>query len=154
MFRFNDGKQLEFGGPIADDPWVSKTIYFGGGADFPVETYKVYSLADYLPNDNYAYEIMLDGYLWSNNSANTSSGIWVYNGDSPSHYAFKTALLYTVSRWANRPTISMNGAIIPIDKNMRVIMLYNKNKNNGINQVTPSSWQVVLRGYRRLGTNE
>jgi hypothetical protein len=157
--RFNDSTEYYFGGiETTDDTFFFNPIEIRSIDNenvLDVGVYQVYSLEDYLPADNYNYEIMCDISMETSNELNSSSNIWLYNGNSPDNYYYKIFLSWAVTKVAKAPLMPTRSCILPIDKNMRCIMLYNRDLNiEGLSQGAPKNWDLYIRGYKRLGTNE
>lgn len=103
-----------------------------------------YSLNDYLPKDEYDYEVMVDLYTHTSNAAGQTQYTWVRSGEDNWMSCRLTA---QIARVATRMTAA-GCAIIPIRHSSRVIGLHNEN-----GATTGSNYYFRIYGYRRLGNN-
>jgi len=160
-FSFNNTNMV-IGGDFIDDPWVQKHVDLHYTRALGNKQIVVYDLVDtgYLPNDNFDYEILIDGYMWTVNANGQIVGLWLYSVgrdynvpswttvESISPYMFRTRFIRARSRANNHHAISSNNCIFPIINGGKKLVFWNTDTNN-----SHTDWAIRLKGYRRLGTN-
>ena len=104
-----------------------------------------YSLDDYLPKDDYDYEVMVDLYTHTAATNGHAQYVWVRSGDDN---WISTRIVSVIARTNARMTAA-GSAIIPIRASSRIIGLHNESgAQNG------SNYYFRIYGYRRLGKND
>lgn len=102
----------------------------------------VYSLANYLPNDNYIYEVLLKADVTTGSTSGNFVNVNVTIGNSSLNHYITAARTRTASTTSSRGEI-----IVPIGIDRRVTVLGSTSTNaNG-------TYTLVAVGYRRVGTN-
>ena len=129
-----------------DGQWTSSSLQIANSVTWATNTAEAtYSLANYLPNDNYNYEVLITGMAITG----TTSGNYVTIGlnsdliDDGGIISVCEARTRTTSSIENRGSV-----IIPIGTG-RYIKQYSTSSSNA--NGTYSLWVL---GYRRIGTNE
>lgn len=124
-----------------DGQWtpVMQSICSGvsGDSSFSAE----YSIADFLPNDGYNYEVLISGGGRTGATSGNSIQMWV-GGE----LTLSVLLVYGITRTASYMAYGGN-AIIPVGT-ARKVKLACTNATG-----TSSNMYLQLRGYRRIGTN-
>ena len=135
-------KELHIAGPQFDGgKWVPTNVTVATWNSLVSGTTYSSDLSAHIPNDGYDYEILLDGYIWS--TATDGQGAECYVRTSLVNNIMMLRCRARSSSKADRGTI-----ILPLPSNNKVLYFL-----NSIGQTTASG-ALVLRGYRRLGTNE
>lgn len=123
--------------PMVDGQWVQKYAYLSTAT--AIGSYTL-DLSDYLPNDGYAYEVMFYIAMASGNST-------VYTlGTVSSPWANKTSCFWATAKTTTNARFATANFTLPI-KN-RVV--YSEISGGAVS----SSGEVLMVGYRRLGTNQ
>lgn len=136
----NAGRIAEWMTQNATYPWVSNFILFlSEGVEFAAGEYRSYSLADYLPNDDYNYEVYLSARIdtasWSGNTA--------YLTVRSDLFDFGIFVCGTQTRTAN--TMHCAGAaVIPMGSSKDLIV----GNSGGSGPLTVQA--VYLLAYRRV----
>lgn len=128
----NDLSNLsDVGKKVIDGQWVAKEQVLSTAT--AVGTYTV-DLSDYLPNDNYNYEVMLHVYQASgSNSSDSVQRLYIDN---------KLVVSTSVNGiWAGNDFINI------IKNNSRIVTIERVGHKS-------SAFDFVANGYRRIGTNE
>lgn len=150
---------LQINGELFDDNWIMKYVSISPAALGNKQIYSYDLIANqYLPDDEYDYEILLGSFVWTTATAGQIVGLWVYttpcsynvsdnttvSGISP--FTFRTRLIRARARVAYH---ACQGAscVIPIIDGGKKLVFWNSDTN------TMHSWNFQLYGYRRLGTN-
>ena len=128
----NDLSNLsDVGKKVIDGQWVAKEQVLSTAT--AIGTYTV-DLSDYLPNDNYNYEVMMHVYQASGaNSSDTVQRLYIDN---------KLMVSTSVNGiWADNDFINI------IKNNSRIVIIERAGHKS-------SAFNFVANGYRRIGTNE
>lgn len=123
-----------------DGQWVKKNATIASSVSTST-TDKTYSLSSYLPNDGYDYEVLFWGYA---TSAATSGKF--------SYLSLSTDLIDAVvvaqARTRTSATVDTAGAcILPVGTGRRVV--WNASDSGNLS----GTFNIYVRGYRRIGTN-
>lgn len=128
-----------------DGQWVSSFLQIAYGVTWKTNTaVATYSLASYLPNDNYNYEVLITGTA----ATGSTSGNFVTIGlnsdlvDNGELIAICEARTRTAAQIENR-----GNAIIPVGTG-RYIKQYSSSSSNA-----NGSYSLYALAYRRIGTN-
>lgn len=137
------------GGDTFDGRWVNTRFSILSNATLAAKTAVTYSLSNYLPNDNYTYEVIFSGGCQSNGAKSDLCQLMLYTGTADTTTAANGLRLdRAVARTANT-VLAGASAILPIYPNDKNITVYtigavNANKNTYLSAL----------GYRRIGTND
>lgn len=125
-----------------DGQWVIKS---GGnlasGVTLPTTTSLEYSLASWLPDDNYNYEVFLSGAVSTGTTSGNTSTLQV----SSDIFAYVMYVCQAQTRAASSVRAAGN-IIIPVGTD-RTVSVYYVSSNTG-------TFSLTARGYRRIGTNQ
>lgn len=130
--------------PKIDGQWVMKPV--GGIArnvnlyHNPNDVYYV-SLADYLPNDGYDYEVIVDGHGYANNDGNRAYCALIVGSVG------KYNVFLGNARYYQRTMPFAGNAIIVVGQDRRLAISRHDNYGGILEDLN-------LSGYRRIGTNE
>ena len=127
------------GQKVFDGQWVKSgsSLITGGTLPNSSNTRIEVDLSSYLPNDNYSYEVTLNGivYVGNTDARNTLS---VYGKDTEiSHY---------VCRASKAGDSGAGNTIVDVGSSRKVVVDY-WSANNG-------TFDLKMQGYRRIGTNQ
>lgn len=141
-----DGEEaINIAGDSFDGQWVHKHLSYATGSIFGANTTTVFSLKDYLPNDKYDYEVMLNVSTFSADTNNIASYTWVGSGSAMNYIRGRATTV------VNRGTYSEGGCnlvILPILKTDQNFCFF---VESGCGNTT--LWGAI-HGYRRLGTSD
>lgn len=146
LTKIND---IPIGGKIADGQWVNKDILvFRGYPDVTDNYTQTFSLEDYLPDDEYVYEVIVSGYAYTARLLRGAVQLKVISGSSDTN---KVILLTAVNSDTQFTAENCGLGVIPIFPDDRNLTLYLQGYGTAGESDLQSS--VRLFGYRRLGTN-
>lgn len=127
---------------VIDGQWVSSYVALASGVSAPTATDLSYSLATYLPNDTYNYEVLLNMIGTTAATANAYSRGYLYSDkivNAITLYSHRNAQGSSVA------TTAGGNAIIPIGTERKIYVAHNS-ANTG-------TFALNVVGYRRIGTN-
>jgi hypothetical protein len=125
---------------MCDGQWVDANVTLASGVTAPTTTNIEYDLSNYLPNDGYDYEVIVNATAMTTSTSGSSCRVYVTSSLIQSNCFITRAQTRTSS------TMSTEGAIIfPIGTDRKLILKSYSNNSGTIN--------LYVRGYRRLGTN-
>lgn len=101
----------------------------------------IYDISDYLPKDNYVYEVLMEGYSRTGSSAGNSVQFTIR--DQATNIGRTTSRIVTR---ASSSVIDSYNCILPITANRKI-------KIDVATSGTSGNCALTLRGYRRVGTN-
>lgn len=142
--RIND---INVGGSIANGQWIPKYLeLFRQVASTAFNTEKTFSVSSYLPDDNYDYEVLVSGYVYSGQNSGSWAQIYVSSGSSSSRDQVSLGATQSMRDGFHE---AGNLAKLPIkatDRNIKVFI-------QGSSPLTNSTLynNVELHGYRRIG---
>ena len=155
--RFWDGtdykKYLPIGGDIADGKFIgsNSTIYSGKPS---YSFYKTINISNYLPNDNYDYEVIFNSHLYTGATSGNYVDARIASGTKNSSN-FSNATSLTGGR-INTRTASVRetacSGILPIHASDRNISLFYSGSGT-IPSSNSNNIALTLNGYRRIGKN-
>ena len=125
---------------VLDGQWIPSSQSIASSVALPKTTELIYSLANYLPDDNYKYEVLLTGTIITGTASGNSSILSVRTD------AINTIVYLCQAQ--TRATDSVRAAgttILPVGTG-RTVKVYYSSGNTG-------TFSLVARGYRRIGTN-
>ena len=126
------------GQKVIDGQWVNNSVTLANGVSMTSSS-QDYSLSNYLPNDNYDYEVMFNCNITSGSS--TGNRIFLAVTTDISSY---TEMAYAIPR-SNATVTAYGFCILPVGSGRKVTVAGN---------TTPKgTYQLSVRGYRRIGTN-
>lgn len=131
---------IPFGGNNFNGRWTysSKRLFYD--KTFTTSN-NVYDISDYLPKDNYVYEVLMEGYTTTGSSAGNSVQFTITDQ--------ATNISRVVSRILTRSSSSVidsYNCILPITANRKI-------KVDVVTSGTSGNCGLSLSGYRRVGTN-
>lgn len=138
------GAERKIGGEQFDGQWVWQSQNLAYNITINSKATLTYDITSYLPNDGYAYEL-----LFGDCQANTGAT----SGNSALIWA-KTDMTVNDVRLMGKNTrtasteVTLNGCIIIPVHRERKVYIYNSANQNA------TGLFVILKGYRRLGTND
>lgn len=155
--RFWDGmdykKYLPIGGDIADGRFTYNGITAYSGKPSP-PFYSVISLENYLPNDNYDYEILFSGHIYTGQTSGNYTTTRIASG-TMTQDDFSDGKCLTLGRVRTRTASTRETAAsgtLPIFANDRNISLYFSGSGS-LPSSSTLNCNVRIYGYRRIGTN-
>lgn len=137
------GVNQQIGGDNFDGQWIFSALTLADSITLSGESNNTYSLAEYLPDDDYDYEIACSV---SGTTTSTSGNMFEYNlyaGTGTS------GIMKRICRAVTRASSTQRAAgtcILPISKTDRNLTLRSAATYN-------STAYIRLRGYRRIGLN-
>lgn len=137
---------MDLSSPCFNGGWTSAFISFISGGTLAANTYYDYSLANYLPNDGYDYEVMFTVYASSNNVVNQNYYGWLFSGLN--HNWIRCECGDSRSGTA-QPHSVCRPAILPIRATDKYVSLL----NNAGNATASGSVYFNAVGYKRIGKN-
>ena len=124
---------------MIDGVWTASSLTLASGATIPTTQQVIYSLADYLPNDGFDYEVMVYGVT---NSASVSGSKIVLNVGSD----IMPRVPICQSRGIQNQSAFDSGACtIPVGVKRQL--------NVGYGSTFAGEYNLSVTGYRRLGKN-
>lgn len=125
---------------LCDGQWVHSTTTIASDVTYPTTIDTVYSLADYLPNDGYAYEVIISGLV----ATGTTSGNYVLL--SIASDIITNGMFVCSARTRTSSLVDSHGTvIIPVGTDRNIIVV--------AGSAFVGTYSIYLRGYRRVGTN-
>lgn len=145
--QYPNGETHELYSDCCRGKWVPKYLNLASSVQYKQGTQTVYSLADYLPDDGYDYEVI------ASLIGNTASGAvgncfyaWYRSGTSN----WLSARVLSVRTSTTTPENAAGTIIIPIKASDRNIAVWSE---TGSSATTGNCW-AWIGGYRRLGKND
>lgn len=124
----------------ADGQWVSNWVQLASGVTYPTSNDITYSLASYLPNDGYNYDVLFGAQV---NTGSTSGNVCAV---SLSTDIQTDSVTITGCRTRTSSTVTSYGSVrLPVGTNRNVIVVANSSRTG--------TFALHFIGYRRLGTN-
>lgn len=143
--KLGDGPiNIPVGGKILAAKEVPINIEPEAAFAFTGSEYKTYDLSQQIPNDGYAYELLLQAYTRSNTNAYCRTYIGWVGADGN----YKTTYLQNCGADSNGSIAGANNQRVILQPNSRVIRFGN---NSGS---ATGSCRLQVVSYKRLGTNE
>jgi len=125
-----------------DGQWVSSYLSIASGVSAPTSTALSYSLANYLPNDGYIYEVMFSMVGSTSTSASSYNRGYLYSDIITS----AVVVFYHRNPQGNSISTTDGGnAIIPIGLERKIYISPYANNTGTLS--------LYATGYRRIGTN-
>ena len=144
-----NGNDIE--GDVFCGPWTDIAIVtLFSSVTFSADQWRTYSLTSVLPEDEYDYEVMFEGYIETGKTSGNAAGMHLYSGTATSTdnaNSFDLRIGSIITRNASTQ-IAGGIAIIPIyasDRNITVRNHDSLGKSGGMT--------LKVRSIRRLGTN-
>lgn len=136
------GNLTDAGKKVFDGQWVSNSITLFQGLSMHSSSNVTYNLGEYLPNDNYTYEIRAVGVMYTGGDvANSATELHIQ--DSVGEVFFGRAQTRSNN---SEGAISTYNLVVDSTRNIVVI----RSTNYG----STGKATLYLNGYRRIGTNE
>ena len=143
--KLGDGPiNIPVGGEILDSKESVIDFYPEAAFSFTGSEYRTYDLSQQIPNDGYAYELLVQAYTRSNQNAYCRVYVGWVGGDGN----YKTAYLQNCGTDSNGSISGQNNQRIILQSNSRMVRFGN---NSGS---ATGSCRFHVLSYRRLGTNE
>lgn len=140
------GAERKIGGEQFDGQWVWKSQNLAYGITISSKATLTYDITSYLPDDGYAYELLFgDCQATTGATSGDTATIWAKTDMTAS--AFGVRLMGKNTRTASTE-VTLNGCIIIPVHRERKVYIYNSANQNA------TGLYVILKGYRRLGTND
>lgn len=128
------------GKKVFDGQWVDSFSQIAQGATYPTSADVAYSLASYLPDDNYSYEVILSGSI---NTGSSSADILHLTVSSD---IITGGVFICGARTRTASSFSASGnTILPVGTERKVYVKYGSGYTG--------TYNLYIRGYRRIGTN-
>ena len=138
------GVSYKIGGNTFDGQWVKKSATIFSSTTFSTTGTKTYTVSNYLPDDDYVYEVILGTY----NRTGTKSGDnakWYVRDIYATHSNIGG---YVITR-SSSSTISQCGILMPVQQ-INGVLTFNINVSD-IGSSGTGECGLTLFGYRRLG---
>ena len=139
------GTNHKIGGTQADGQWVRKDVTVFSSTTWDSTGAKSYSVTNYLPDNNYIYEVIVCSYATTGATAGDTVAWWAMNQDSKC----PQVMGYSRTRTASN-TFSSGQGVLPVRQVNGTLTL--KMNVTGIGASGTGNNGLYLRGYRRLGT--
>lgn len=138
-----DGETRTIGGKNFDGQWIIKYLQSAAGVTVNANATATYSLASYLPNDGYDYEInfMASGSYYNDEA---TGGLYSYAGTGTG--GMRVRLLSLQNHYKSWDSAAVSGfqVISASDRNITI--------QNPSSYALKNVW-IVMRSYRRIGRN-
>ena len=138
------GTNHKIGGTQADGQWVRKDVTVFSSTTWNSTGTKSYSVTNYLPDNNYVYEVIVCSYATTGATAGDSVSWWAMNQDSKC----PQVMGYSRTRTASN-TFSSGQGVLPVRQVNGTLTL--KMNVTGVGSSGTGNNGLYLRGYRRLG---
>ena len=125
---------------VIDGQWISKSLTVVTDVTAPVSTNITYSLANYLPNDGYNYEVLICGSVITSSTSGSIVRCYV-----ASSILTSSVHLIAVQTRSSSSVFAEASCVLLIGPD-RTLILDSFSGNAG-------KINLYLRGYRRIGTN-
>lgn len=128
---------------LIDGQWVMSYSELANNVSIAASSSNAYSLATYLPNDNYDYEVIVSVMATTGNTSGNSADILIGNDAYPTAYP---RLLFAITR-TNASVVGAGQGILVVSNSDRRVVI-------GQASTTAATLNFVrVFGYRRIGTN-
>lgn len=124
-----------------DAQWVSSQLQLANYVTLPTLAVDEYDISNYLPDDNYKYEVIVVGSVETGSNSGDSSQLTVYSDILP-NYGLWLCRAITRGSFTN---VARGTGVLPVGQG-RIIQVHADANNTG-------KYNLNLRGYRRIGTN-
>ena len=123
-----------------DGRWVFSNSQIAQSVTYPTSANTAYSLANYLPDDDYSYEVMLSG------SITTGTGSSDYLHLTVSSDIITSGVFICGARTRTTYSVAGSGnAILPVGGERKIYINYNSGYTG--------TYNLYVKAYRRLGSN-
>ena len=136
------GKYCQIGGPNFDGRWISKTSQLLSVSTIEAKGTIEIDVSEYLPSDNYQYEVLLYGNIWTKTSSGNSAELII--GSDIIEDEWYLCRRNTRAAYGNADASSL---IVPVGIGRKIIA------RNGISAVASGSASLTAVAYRRVGIN-
>jgi hypothetical protein len=126
---------------LIDGQWVSKNYVIAQNVSTTGSTNLTYSLSDYLPNDGYAYEVLMEGYTVTGSATSNSTGCAV-----STQIAIHAIAISRATTRTNASVDSVGTTVVPVGTNRNITL--RRYASGHIGNVT-----LTAKAYRKIGTN-
>lgn len=125
---------------FADGQWVEKNTALASAVTSPTTTDDTYSLASFLPNDGYSYEVLFASSLYTGSTSGNQNRVGIYTD------IITTGVLVCGTQTRSSSAVATYGsAIVPVGVG-RYVSVSAQSNNTG-------TYNLSARAYRRIGTN-
>ncbi len=124
-----------------DGQWVASQLQIANYVSLPTLDVDEYDISNYLPDDNYKYEVIVVGSVETGSNSGDSSQLTVYSDILP-NYGLWLCRAITRGSFTN---VARGTGVLPVGQG-RIIQVHADANNTG-------KYNLNLRGYRRIGTN-
>ena len=140
---YNDIQRV--GGDEFDGQWVMQNYTVNSSFTLSPGAYKTFSLASYLPNDGYDYEVVLENTAYTGTTSGDYAEVRGYSGTGLSGIAERLPRIRTRASANQRGTVTFIIPIFNADKNITI-----DTYSGSVNTCTLG---ILARYYRRIGKN-
>lgn len=140
---YNDIQRI--GGDEFDGQWVLQNYTVNSSFTLSPGANKTFSLASYLPNDGYDYEVVLENTAYTGTTSGDYAEVRAYTGTGLSGAYARLARIRTRAAANQRGTVTFILPIFNSDKNITI-----DTYSGSVNTCTLGLW---ARYYRRIGKN-
>lgn len=140
---YNDIQRV--GGDEFDGQWVMQNYTVNSSFTLSPGAYKTFSLASYLPNDGYDYEVVLENTAYTGTTSGDYAEVRGYTGTGLSGAYARLPRIRTRASANQRGTVTFIMPIFNSDKNITI-----DTYSGSVNTCTLGLW---ARYYRRIGKN-
>lgn len=127
---------------LTDGQWINSELSIASGVTCPTTTDIAYSLASYLPNDGYDYEVLFRGVAQVTSVSGNNASLTVYSDiiTNPVHIAYIKAANASNSNYS-----AYGNIILPIGSGKSISVLARSS--------AVGTFSLYAVGYRRIGKN-
>lgn len=141
---YNDIQRV--GGDEFDGQWVVQNYTVNSSFTLSPGAYQTFSLASYLPNDGYDYEVVLENTAYTGTTSGDWAEVRAYTGTGLSGAYARLPRIRTRASANQRGTVTFIIPIFNADKNITI-----DTYSGSVNTCTLGLW---ARYYRRIGKND
>ena len=134
------GTSRKIGGNQAEGQWVQKNVTVFSGETFSATGAQTFTISNYLPDNDYVYEVLLGSYNATTSTSGNASSWWVRN-----EYSKHAQVAGYVRTRTSSSTKSGHSIVLPVQQKNGTLTL-----NINVTSVG-GSCGLYLYAYRRLG---
>lgn len=134
------GTNRKIGGNQAEGQWVQKNVTVFSGETFTATGAQTFTISNYLPDNDYVYEVLLGSYNATTSTSGNASSWWVRN-----EYSKHAQIAGYVRTRTSSSTKSGHSMVLPVQQKNGTLTL-----NINVTSVG-GSCGLYLYAYRRLG---
>lgn len=139
------GNTQQIGGDEFDGQWIDALTTISGSFTLAPDGQQVFSLAGYLPDSTYDYEVTFEITSSTGGSSGNYVESYICSGNSRSSFATRSIRMITR---ASANQIGGMTVVVPILASNQNVLVYTYSGSNG-----NSTFGLWARGYRRIGKN-